>query len=113
MQFISKDPPKMEIKKSTPRAFLVALKNSNLNTLILAECVIFCTFLDVKCRKFQKWPQNYCICHSLQSGANFPEIAIGYGSPGTEVKLLKGVFAALKPNGLPKLEPLNVIICVK
>ena len=31
-----------------PRVFLVALKKSNLNTLILTECVIFCTFLDVK-----------------------------------------------------------------
>ena len=32
---------------------------------------------------FQKQPQNDCICRSLGSGANFPEIAIGYGSPGT------------------------------
>ena len=35
-----------------------------------------------KGRAFQKWPQNYCTCLSLQSEANFPEIAIGYGSPG-------------------------------
>ena len=35
-----------------------------------------------KYRAFQKWPQNYCTCLSLQSGANFPEIAIVYGSPG-------------------------------
>ena len=42
----------------------------------------FCTFLDVKRQGIQKWPQNNCTCLSLQSGANFPEIAIGYGSPG-------------------------------
>ena len=48
MQSLSKRPPNMEIQKSAPRVFLVALKKSNFNTLILAECVIFCTFLDVK-----------------------------------------------------------------
>ena len=69
-------------KKSAPRLFLVALKKCYLNTLSWAVCVIFCTFLDVKGRAFQKWPQNYCTCLSLQSGANFPEIAVGYGSPG-------------------------------
>ena len=69
-------------KKSAPRVFLVALKKSNLNTHFWAECVTFCTFLDVKRREFQKWPQNYCTCCSLQFGVNFPEIAIGYGSPG-------------------------------
>ena len=43
-----------------------------------------------KGREFQKWPQNYCTCFSLQSGANFPEIAIGYGSPGSCPKLPDG-----------------------
>ena len=48
MQSLSKRLPNMEIQKSVPRDFLVALKKSNLNTFILAECIIFCTFLDVK-----------------------------------------------------------------
>ena len=88
-------------KKSAPTVFFVALKKSNLNTLILTECVTFFTFLGVKDREFQKWPQNYCIFHSLQSGANFPEIAIGYGSPGM-IGMIPDLHSLLKQPG-PKL----------
>ena len=48
-----KRPPNMEFQKEI---VLVALKNNNLNTLFYAECVIFCTFLDVKC--FSKMASN-------------------------------------------------------
>ena len=49
MQSLSKRTPNMEIQKSAPRVFLVALKKSHFNTLILAECVIF--FYFPKCKK--------------------------------------------------------------
>ena len=88
-------------KKSAPRVFLVALKKSRLSTLIFAECVIFCTFLNVKGQGISKMALNYCICHSLQSGASFPEIAIGYGSPGILyiliAKKIWQIFVLLEP----------------
>ena len=37
-----------KVQNSAPRVFLVALKKSKLNTLFWVECVIFCTFLNVK-----------------------------------------------------------------
>ena len=56
--------------------------------LTIAGTVILRPFFPICKKAFQKWPQNYCICHTLQSGANFPEIAIGYGSPGISVILV-------------------------
>ena len=53
-QSITKRPPNIEFQKSAPGVFYVALKNSNFNTYFFAECVIFCTFLDVKRQGFSK-----------------------------------------------------------
>ena len=51
----------------------------------MQNVLFFVLFWMQKDRAFQKWPQNYSTCLSLQSGANFPEIAIGYGSPGINI----------------------------
>ena len=53
-QYITKRPSNMELKKSALRVFLVALKNSNFNTLFCAKCVIFSTFLDLKRQEISK-----------------------------------------------------------
>ena len=64
-------------KKSAPRVFLVALKRSKLNTLILAECVIFCIFLDVLAGHFKhdlKITVSAIICNLEPISRKLPKV---------------------------------------